>query len=235
MTWARRTGQATLALLREAGVIVARGFPLLFGSAVVVVLVAWWIHRRDPALEEWVKLHQDPSLLGLANKLSYWGELHRAPLIALALIGAVGWRFRQTALLWAAGAGILAGCAAGIFANVIKIIVGRPRPSTPIPDGIHLFHTGWDYASFPSGHATHCFAISAAVSALAPRCGAALGLASLAVVWSRWYSMRHYISDIWAGAALGIAIGVVFGLAGRVAAKRELLPATTETKENAIR
>jgi hypothetical protein len=78
----------------------------------------------------------------------------------------------------------------------LKSAVGRSRPD------------GSDSRSFPSGHTSGAFAIS---TVLARRHGLrvaipAYGLAALAAV-ARMEDKRHYLSDVVAGAALGVAIG----------------------------
>jgi undecaprenyl-diphosphatase len=192
------------------------------GRALAIFFFAWealWLfwHRFDYAATGWAHAHSDPRWLALAGRTSYWGELHRAPLIALALIALYGLWKHTPRLGWAALTGALSGATAGIVVNIIKCIFGRPRPSTHLADGIYWFQFGWDHQSFPSGHATHCAAIATAVGVLAPRPAVALWAGALFVMWSRWYSERHYVSDLWGGAGLGIAIGLIVGWAGRLA------------------
>lgn len=78
----------------------------------------------------------------------------------------------------------------------LKSAVGRSRPD------------GSDTRSFPSGHTSGAFTIS---TILARRHGLkaaipAFGLATFTAV-ARMEDKRHYLSDVVAGAALGIAIG----------------------------
>lgn len=208
-------GRSTWRLLREWIRLVSRRWLalLLFGGFTLVI--AFWMHWWDPAMEDWVRAHQDNGYSAVAQQLSFWGKLEMAPLLAMILLAVVGFWRQQIVLRWAALSGGLAGCVGGIAVNILKVIVARPRPSTTLADVPHWFHLGYDYASFPSGHATHCMAIAAAVIVLAPRSGAAMVLASLAVGWSRWYLTRHYVTDVWTGSCLGLAIGLLFGLAAR--------------------
>ena len=202
-------------MLREAGCVARARWLQVVMAAVISLAFALVLHRWDPVLENWIRDHQNADNLVIARRLSHWGELHLGPLIWLCLLGLFGlWR-RVGTLAWAGLTGVLAGCVGGILVNILKVIVGRPRPYTSIPDGIHWFSFGGEYASFPSGHATHCLAIAAAVGVLAPRWGALMVLASVAVGWSRWYLMRHYMTDLWAGACFGLVIGLIFGCAAR--------------------
>ncbi len=184
----------------------------------VLWMACWFVaHLFDYSTTAWAHAHADVRWNSLAARTSSWGELQRAPLIALALIAFVGYSTRRWRLAWASLAGALAGTAAGIMVNIIKCFFGRPRPSTGLIDGIYWFKFDWAHQSFPSGHATHCAAIAAAVSILAPRSGLALWAGAFGVMWSRWYSERHYVSDLWGGAGLGITIGLLMGWAARSA------------------
>lgn len=83
-----------------------------------------------------------------------------------------------------------------IVVNSLKSAVGRTRPD------------GTDARSFPSGHTTAAFTIS---TVLYRRHGwkigvPALGLAAFTAI-ARMEDKRHYLSDVVAGATIGIAIG----------------------------
>lgn len=211
----RRSGTIAWALLKDAGATARRRWLILLCSTAIVLVMTLVLRHWDPVLTAWLQVHQGGAWVPLAQQLSHWGELHLVPLFSLLLLAGVGWLSRSPPLSISALAGLLAGCTGGILVNILKWVVGRPRPSVSLPDGINWFHLGFNYASFPSGHATHCSAIVAAVMVLAPRTGMAMALASLAIAWSRWYLLRHYVSDLWAGASLGLTIGVIFGFAAR--------------------
>lgn len=192
------------------------------GRALAIFFLVWealWLfwHRFDYAATGWAHANSDPRWLNIAARTSYWGELQRAPLIALALIALYGFWRHSPRLGWSSLAGALSGALGGIAVNIVKVIFGRPRPSTHLADGIYWFQFGWDHQSFPSGHATHTAAIATAVSVLAPKCGLLLWAGALFVMWSRWYSERHYVSDLWGGAGLGITIGLIVGWSARLA------------------
>jgi undecaprenyl-diphosphatase len=199
-------------------------------SLVPALVVVWLLQPVDHRLDGWLRLHQEELWLALGRAASRYGELHFAPLLALVVIGAIGYFTHRRAMIWAAFSGLCAGAIGGLTVNIAKIFVGRPRPSTPIPDGLHPFHFGWDYASFPSGHSTHCTAITVAVAMLAPRSGFLCACGAVLVMWSRWYLERHYPSDIWAGACLGALIGLLFGTAAKRVLRRPRAEAIEGTK-----
>jgi len=77
------------------------------------------------------------------------------------------------------------------------------EPQEPLPYGMHRPVT----SSFPSGHAASAFtaAVLLADSPLAP----AYFVLATGVAASRVYVRMHHASDIVAGAALGVLLGVV--------------------------
>ena len=106
---------------------------------------------------------------------------------------------------WHVAAGYIA---ADAITASLKGIAGRHRPS----DGHGPFRfrpslrarTDWD--SFPSGHATHAFAIAAGIAAENPDPRVTIPTYTLAALvgWSRVHDRAHWTSDVLAGAATGI-------------------------------
>ncbi len=93
----------------------------------------------------------------------------------------------------------------GAFANFFKLTVGRTRPSyTTDPYKFRPFSRA---ASWPSGHTATAFSLASSVSdevGILPVSIAAYGVASL-TAWSRVNDNRHWLSDVAAGAVIGIA------------------------------
>jgi len=91
----------------------------------------------------------------------------------------------------------------------IKMMFRRVRPEDdhppegPLPYGMHRPLT----SSFPSGHAASAFT-AATLLAGGPTTPLWFALAA-AVASSRVYTQMHHASDIVAGAALGVALGVI--------------------------
>lgn len=96
----------------------------------------------------------------------------------------------------------------GYVADVLKVIVARPRPYLVLSDVVRFASAEPSFA-FPSGHASRAFASAAVLVAGAKRWWWAwLALAS-AVGISRVILGLHYPSDVVGGALLGYAIGWV--------------------------
>jgi len=137
---------------------------------------------------------------GLAFCLLRWGgELKRLR----------PWAERMRAAAYTPAFIFTAVFAAGLVADCIKIFVGRTRPKLLFADGTYDFT--WfglraDHWSFPSGHAATVAALMTALWCLWPRplwlyvAGAAL------IAASRVITGQHYLSDVIAGAAIGVVV-----------------------------
>lgn len=83
--------------------------------------------------------------------------------------------------------------------TVGKIVIGRARPYTGL--GRHTFkpfEVRDDFMSFPSGHTTAAFALSASLAARIKNPWASIGLYGLAAAaaTSRMYTRDHWLSDV---------------------------------------
>ena len=95
----------------------------------------------------------------------------------------------------------------GIFINILKWIAGRYRPNELFNHGYSgfcYFGTGYELTSFPSGHAQTAFTLATALTILFPRWGIPLFVVAGAVGISRIILTSHYLSDVIAGAGIGI-------------------------------
>ncbi|GGL25415.1 phosphoesterase [Planomonospora parontospora subsp. antibiotica] len=136
-------------------------------------------------------------------------------------------RAADNSLLWAGIAGTLAvsgrrplrraatrGLLAVSLASPLVNLVGKQafRRNRPSPDGLPLARLVRMplSASFPSGHSASAAAFAAAVAMEAPRAVAVpVGLLAAGVCFSRVYTGVHYPGDVLAGAAVGVAAGVL--------------------------
>lgn len=111
----------------------------------------------------------------------------------------------------------------GLFVTTVKRMIGRARPlvtGSLDPFAYSPFIWRFDYASFPSGHATTVFSVLAAFGLLWPRARPALLIYALLVSISRIVVLAHYPSDLIAGALVG-TVGVL--MVRRYFAHRRLL------------
>jgi membrane-associated phospholipid phosphatase len=107
--------------------------------------------------------------------------------------------------------------------QVCKHLAGRPRPRLALPPGEYFGPTFQsDLLSFPSGHATTSFAVAAALSVWYPRSAWVFYLLAALISLGRVVGDSHYLSDVMAGALLGLAVG--WPLAGWVAGRARQRP-----------
>jgi len=114
----------------------------------------------------------------------------------------------------------------GLIAVFFKNMIGKARPQFAMySEGIHLwtfmpFADKYDFASFPSGHATTAGTMIVACICLFPRWGWLMVLLALWVAISRTAIGVHYPSDVFAGLMLG---GFFTWLHARIFARKRLL------------
>jgi len=100
-----------------------------------------------------------------------------------------------------------------LLKSFLKLVFGRINTriwlANPVSDDFHWFHGGGEYNSFPSGHMTVFTAFFAAVWLFYPRYRSIsiglLLLLSVALVATNY----HFLSDVIAGAFLGLATTVL--------------------------
>lgn len=186
---------------------------LLAGVVAVIALGA------DLPVKQWSQAWRPAPLARAWAWLAYWAGLGGAQaglMAALALLW--GWWGRRPTH-WRAGlAGVASVALSGILVQVCKHLFGRPRPRLALPSDEYFGPTFQsDLLSFPSGHATTSFAVAAALSAFYPRLAWLFYLLAAFICAGRVIGNSHYLSDVLAGAALGLIVGWPVGRA--VAAK----------------
>lgn len=160
---------------------------------------------RDGAGEDW---------RGLARFLSRYGDfpwLLGGGLLALAFC----LRFKRRDWARILTAMLLAGVLAGFVSNVTKLATGRVRPRVenvehgwygPTHQGewVSLRH---DFQGFPSSHAACAFGFFFPLFLSRRVSGSAGLIVAAAIAWSRVQLNAHHISDIAAGALIGVVAG----------------------------
>ncbi|GIG56692.1 glycerophosphatase [Longispora fulva] len=108
----------------------------------------------------------------------------------------------------AAMRGLVAVAITSATAHTIKAVTGRHRP----PDGVAPLARRLRRApvttSFPSGHAASAAAFATGVALELPGVGLPLAGAAAAVAVSRVFTGAHHPSDVLAGAAIGVGLGL---------------------------
>ncbi|HEX8170930.1 MAG TPA: phosphatase PAP2 family protein [Thermoanaerobaculia bacterium] len=171
----------------------------LVASAIVTALVWLWC---DAAVLRWAERVQSDfteDVIRILNRLG--GGMNPLLIVAFFLVAGVAYRERR----WVGYAIAMAfsGAAAGLLAQIVKLLSGRARPELWL--GPAHYAPG-SSTSFPSGHTVGAFAL-AGVLLFAARSRSlrvvAIVLAAL-VALSRVLAFRHWLSDVTASACIGL-------------------------------
>ena len=169
--------------------------------------VAEWVRRAHPL-----------------DKAAWYVRVVKAPgtfWVTLAVAGVV-WIFHRKS--WRAALPLLlSGPLVGLAYLLLKWTAGRHRPVPEIvPFQFHPFAGGWmglvhseKGLSFPSGHTATAFATATCLAALLPAWSAPIFAVALMVAAERVLENAHYLSDVIAGAGVGVLCGWVAILIGR--------------------
>jgi undecaprenyl-diphosphatase len=147
-------------------------------------------------LEHWLVLQRVSELNSLFIGLSRIGQLGLV-WIAIALVLAVAWR-RPSLFLTV----VVADVIADVLAELGKTVFDRHRPfETPLGPRSSTH-------SFPSGPAATAYACATVLATLAPRWRGLFFLLAALIALSRVYNGLHYPTDVLAGSALGVLVGL---------------------------
>ena len=136
--------------------------------------------------------------------------------VVSAVLLAAGYMSRHANLQRAGWQTLVANVAAGGVNTVLKHLVGRGRPKFMHTGNSEFFPfggSGWD--SFPSGHAMAAFAVATVLALRFPKVRWLVILMALAVSVSRLFRASHFLTDIVAGAVLGVMIGAIAAHPGK--------------------
>lgn len=106
---------------------------------------------------------------------------------------------------------LVAVIAGGFAVQVLKHLFCRPRPllkgSGQFFADYPCFGKGSGFISFPSGHSVTAFALAYVLSRAYPRGSLVFYAMAVMVALSRVYLARHFLSDVVAGAGVGLFAG----------------------------
>jgi membrane-associated phospholipid phosphatase len=109
-----------------------------------------------------------------------------------------------------AGRSLLIGyLSSGVAVQILKHLFGRARPSVTF-DTLFIGPTmQYGHDSFPSGHATTAFCFAFILSGYFPRYRLAFYLFGVVAGLYRIDGLSHFLSDVLAGALLGMLVGKI--------------------------
>ena len=174
-----------------------------FVAALLAALATFliWRYADVPitAYAEAIETSSTDSAIRLANR--FGGGMNSPMIILFYLIAGIAYRTRRWIRYAVAMA--FAGITAGVIVQIVKFAVGRTRPELWL-GAFH--HARASATSFPSGHTVGAFALAGvlifAAESRALRITAAL--LAIAVAVSRVLAFRHWTSDVFASAAIGL-------------------------------
>lgn len=106
-------------------------------------------------------------------------------------------------------AAMIVACAlAGAAARVVKISTGRARPSVQTEEAWSGPQLSSKHNAFPSGHTAASTAFFATLILVGWRIGTPLLAVPLLIAFSRMYVTAHYLSDVVAGALIGVVAAI---------------------------
>jgi membrane-associated phospholipid phosphatase len=197
-----------------AGFSPAWSLALALGAGAVLIL-GW-----DQPVAAWVRPWRDDALAVAWAVFAYWLGLGWVQAVPMLLLAAWGRLKSRRDWLRAGMTGALAVGLAGLAVQAAKLLVGRPRPRMELPVWEYFGPTlSSDLHSFPSGHAGTSFAVAAVLAAAWPRAAWAFYALAVVVGVGRVLSASHHLSDVLAGALLGLLVG--WFLAGRFLAAKD--------------
>jgi undecaprenyl-diphosphatase len=163
---------------------------------------AWLVANRHLTIERAAKL---------VSRFLAWHWL----IAAAAVAAFAAWRMQRREWLRVLCAMIIAASLAGLSADLFRGASGRTRPYSTAPQGFYgpRHESQWligrhEFNSFPSGHTATITAFVLPLIAWRRRYSALLLVTPL-VAAARVYTGAHHLSDVIAGAALGVTIALL--------------------------
>jgi undecaprenyl-diphosphatase len=184
--------------------------------ALTIAVIVASMFYLDTVASDWAR-HLPPHMTEAADRISNFGLsgwfLYPLGILLLALAGLMTPSLpRQTqgvlaALVARFGFLFVAIGLPGLFATIVKRLIGRARPYVGAHDDPFAYMPFiWrpEYASLPSGHAVTATAAAIAIGAVWPRSRAVMWLYAAIIMFARVALNVHHPSDVVAGALVGV-------------------------------
>jgi undecaprenyl-diphosphatase len=181
----------------------------VFGLSALATLavIGVMLHELDMPVARFVRSFDIDEVNRLGDAIAVLGQGVVIG-VAFALAGLIGWRLKREHLKAMGVRGVVAVLGIAAVAQLLKHLIGRPRPRFAHADEFVLspsLASGLD--SFPSGHTFNAFGAAAVVAWFAPPLRIPVFLAAGLVGLSRIVRGSHFPTDVFAGAVLGVVIG----------------------------
>ena len=167
--------------------------------AVALIAIAFIF---DASMREWVNAHQSDGLRQFMRNVSRFGDWWSHAALGIVLLAVAWWRGNKK---WARIflSMLIALALAGAVARVVKIGVGRARPSIESEAAWNGPSLSARFNAFPSGHTAASTAFFGVLLFVSWRIGLACLPIPALIGFSRMYVAAHYLSDVVCAAILG--------------------------------
>jgi membrane-associated phospholipid phosphatase len=157
----------------------------------------------DPNVSHETSEHPTAGASDAAAVFRVAGDARFYAALSLGTLGA-GWISGSNAITRTGRQLAVSGALAAAGFGLLKVVAGRSRPDAG--EGAYDLHPFSAAGSFPSGHTATAFAMATTLGDAIgnPWVSGGLYLFAAGTGWSRVYDERHWPSDVFVGAALGI-------------------------------
>ncbi len=169
-------------------------------ALLTVAVAGGWLGDWDQQVTAWLQARRTPALDGLMRAVTFFGSSPWTLVMAAVMSGWWVLRRARQSLARFLGAGLV-----GMAIEVaLRLCIAQWRPDTTVVPSVMDWHTRFELAGFPSGHAFRsawlygwwgCWLIQrrARWSVIA-----ALGCVGLILLvgFSRVYLLRHWVTDV---------------------------------------
>ncbi len=200
---------------------------LIAGASAVLAAQIWPYDRALLDALHASHLYDHAAAHNLAWYLGTFGDYDTYNFPFALILWLTGLFTKSTSLRRLAIIAFLGATLAGIFDDLFRLTLGRPRPDTlahaDLQDRFYgpLTALRGGFQSFPSGHAASTFGMGIALLMTEWRLGLLTTFIAAVVVWARLELDRHYPSDVLVGAIIGIYFGLLIGYGAKARRRRE--------------
>ena len=170
--------------------------------ALVAVALIAMAFMFDAPMHDWVNAHQSDGLRQFMRNVSRFGDWWSHAALGIVLLAIAWWRGNKkwTRIFLSM---LIALALAGAVARVVKIGVGRARPSIESEAAWNGPSLSARFHAFPSGHTAASTAFFGVLLFVSWRIGLAYLTIPALIGFSRMYVAAHYLSDVVCAAILG--------------------------------
>ncbi|MXX09872.1 MAG: phosphatase PAP2 family protein [Nitrospira sp. SB0677_bin_15] len=190
-----------------------KALSVVFLSGGIVFFCLYQLSQLDFQTVLLLRSLHEPVVSRLAYLGNRLGDGLTLVLLCLGLWG-VGYLLKNKVWQRAGIDGILAHALAGVAVQILKHLIGRPRPRWTHQDAFE-YGPSWQGGldAFPSGHAAASFAVAAVLARYFPAWRGLWYGSALFVGMARVAGGSHFPTDVLGGAVLGFLIGYIWARA----------------------